>query len=70
VTIDKRKMKEYLREVRRRPEVREFFSRRPVSAKKERCTNHENWKAVKFFNSGSPLFIGPGRGSSAKHASI
>jgi hypothetical protein len=27
-------MKEYLREVRRRPEVCELFSRRPVSAKK------------------------------------
>jgi hypothetical protein len=27
-------MKEYLREVRRRPEVRELFSRRPVSVKK------------------------------------
>jgi hypothetical protein len=30
----------------------------------------ESREAVKFFNSGSPLFIGPGRGSSAKPASI
>jgi hypothetical protein len=63
-------MKEYLREVRRRPEAREFFSKRPVSAKKRDAQIVKSWKAVKFFNSGSPLFIGPGRGSSAKHTSI
>jgi hypothetical protein len=53
-------MKEYLREVRRRPEARELFSRRPDSAKKRDARIVESWKAVKFFNSGSPLFIGPG----------
>jgi hypothetical protein len=63
-------MKEYLREARTRPEARELFSRRPDFAKKRDARIVKSWKAVKFFNSGSPLFIGPGRGSSAKHASI
>jgi hypothetical protein len=63
-------MKEYLREVRRRPEVRELFSRRSDSTKKRDARIMKSWKAVKFFNSGSPLFIGLGRGSSAKPASI
>jgi hypothetical protein len=63
-------MKEYLREVRRRPEARKFFCRRPDSTKKRNARIVKSWKAVKFFNSGSPLFIGPGRGSSAKTASI
>jgi hypothetical protein len=63
-------MEEYLREVRRRPEARELFSRRPDSAKKRNARIVKSWKAVKFFNSGGALFIGPGRGSSAKTASI
>jgi hypothetical protein len=63
-------MKEYLREVRRRPEVRELFSKRSGSAKKRDARIVKSWKAVKFFNRSSPLFIGLGRGSSAKPASI
>jgi hypothetical protein len=63
-------MKEYLRKVRRRSEVRELFSRKTSCRERERCTNRESWKTVKFFNSGNPLFIGLGRGSSAKRASI
>jgi hypothetical protein len=63
-------MREYLRKVRRRPEARELFSRRSDSTKKRDARIVKSWKAVKFFNSGSPQFIGPGRGSSAKHASI
>jgi hypothetical protein len=63
-------MKEYLRKVRRRPEARELFSRRPDSAKKRDARIVKSWKAVKFFNNGNPLFIGPGRGSSAKPALI
>jgi hypothetical protein len=63
-------MKEYFKEVRRRPEARELFSRRPDSTKKRDARIVKSWKAIKFFNSGGPLFIGPGRGSSAKRASI
>jgi ribosome biogenesis protein Nip4 len=63
-------MKEYLREVRRRPKVRELFSRRSDSVKKTDARIVKSWKAVKFFNNGNPLFIGLGRGSSTKHASI
>jgi hypothetical protein len=58
------------REMRRQPEVRELFSGRPNSASKKIHELQESRKAVKIFNSDSPLFIGAGRGSSAKPASI
>jgi hypothetical protein len=65
-------MKEYLREAQTTPRDSLAFRQKTRVHEKEKCTNcGKSWKAVKFFsNSGSPLLIGPGRGSSAKHASI
>jgi hypothetical protein len=41
-------MKEYLREVQRRPEARGLFSRRPDSVKKRDARIVKSWKAVNF----------------------
>jgi hypothetical protein len=62
-------MREYLIKVRRRLEAREHSAEDQVPRKRD-ARIVKIWKAVKFFNSDSPLFIGPGRGSSAKLASI
>jgi hypothetical protein len=52
-------------------EFANFLAEKASSAKEGKCESRERRESSKkFFNSAGPLFIGPGRGSFAKCASI